>query len=120
MPNEDSNQPAHPYRLIRIFVVRLNKLCILADSKCTQWRFRSDCANAQADLNLRWVNMLEGTFSDIAAHLSDTKTQMSIGTFSDIAVCIYLTKNETIVKNKHLLSILNGLYFMRRVLYSLY
>ena len=28
---------------------------------------RSACANAQADLNLRWVHIYEGTFSDIAA-----------------------------------------------------
>ena len=27
-----------------------------------------DCANAQADLNLRWAHMSEGTFSDVAAH----------------------------------------------------
>ena len=34
-----------------------------------QGRFRSDCANAQADLNLRWVHTSEGTYSDIATHL---------------------------------------------------
>ena len=28
-PNEDSNQPAHPRSLIRIFVARVKKLCIL-------------------------------------------------------------------------------------------
>ena len=32
--------------------------------------FRSDCANAQADLNLRWAYMSEGTFSDAATHAS--------------------------------------------------
>ena len=32
---------------------------------------RSDCAHAQADLSLRWVLMLEGIFSQIAA---DTAT----------------------------------------------
>ena len=61
-PNEDSNQPAHPRCLIRVFVVRMKKLCILAYPKCGQWRFWSDCANAQADLNLRWPHMSEGTF----------------------------------------------------------
>ena len=35
-PNEDSNQPAHPYSLIRAFVVRLKKL---GCPKCVQWRF---------------------------------------------------------------------------------
>ena len=27
-----------------------------------QWRFWSDCANAQADLNLRWAHIYEGSF----------------------------------------------------------
>ena len=31
-----------------------------------QQRFWSDCANAQADLNLRWVHISEGTSSDLA------------------------------------------------------
>ena len=35
---------------------------------CVQWRFRSACANAQADLNLRWAHMSEGTFPDVSAH----------------------------------------------------
>ena len=28
----------------------------------------SDCANAQADLSLRWVHISEGTFSDVTVH----------------------------------------------------
>ena len=63
-PNEDSNQPAYP-PVWSVFVVRIKKRCILGYSKCAQWRFWSDCANAQADLNLRWAHMSEGTFSDI-------------------------------------------------------
>ena len=59
----------HPRSLIRVFVFRLKKLCILDISKCAQWRFWSDCANAQADLNLRWSHMGEGTFNDAVAHL---------------------------------------------------
>ena len=49
----DSNPPAYPRSLIRVFVVHTKKLCILGYPKCAQWRFWSDCANAQADLNLR-------------------------------------------------------------------
>ena len=41
-PNEDSDQPAHPRMLIRVFVVLMKKLCILGYPKA---------ANAQADLN---------------------------------------------------------------------
>ena len=50
-PNEDSNQPSHPRSLIRVFIVRMKKLCILGYQKCAQWRVCSDCANAQVDLN---------------------------------------------------------------------
>ena len=40
-PNEYSNQPAHPWSLIRVFVVRMKTLCILRYPKCDQWSFRS-------------------------------------------------------------------------------
>ena len=43
-------------------VDRMKKLCILGYSKCAQWRFWSDCANAQSDQNLRRAHMNEGTF----------------------------------------------------------
>ena len=42
-PNEYSNQPAHPWSLIRVFVVRMKTLCILRCPKCDQWSFRSVC-----------------------------------------------------------------------------
>ena len=59
-PNEDSNQPVHSHSLIRVFVVGRKKLCILGHPKCTQWRFWSDCANADSS---------EGTLADVTAHL---------------------------------------------------
>ena len=40
---EDSDQPAHPRSLIRVFVVRMMKLCILGCPNCAQSRFLSDC-----------------------------------------------------------------------------
>ena len=49
--NDDSNQPAHPRSLIRIYVVRMMKLCIFCYPKCVHLRFWSNCANTQADLN---------------------------------------------------------------------
>ena len=69
-PNEDSNEPANACSLISVFIVRIKKLCILGYPKCVQWRFWSDCANAQADLNLRWAHMseAEGTYSDAASN----------------------------------------------------
>ena len=69
-PNEDSNQPAHPRSLIRVFAVRMTKLCILGYPTCAKWRFWSACANAQADLNLHWAHLSKGTFSDVAVHMS--------------------------------------------------
>ena len=67
-PNDASNQPAPPRSLIRGFFVRLKKLCIRGYTKCVQWRFWSDCANAQSDLNLHWARMSVGTFSDVMTH----------------------------------------------------
>ena len=58
-PNEDINQPAHQRSLTRVFAVHMKKLCMLGYPKCAQWRFWSDCANAQADLNLRRSHMSE-------------------------------------------------------------
>ena len=59
--NKDSNQPAHLRSLIRVFIVRMKKFCIFYYSKCAQWWFWSDCANAFADLNLGWAQRSEGT-----------------------------------------------------------
>ena len=60
---------AYPRSLIRVFFVRMKKLWIICYTKQDPWWFWSDCANAQADLNLRWAHMSEGTFSDIATNL---------------------------------------------------
>ena len=62
--NEDSYQPAHSRSLIKVIVVRMTKLRILGYPKRVQWRFWSDCANAQADQNLRRTRMSECTFLD--------------------------------------------------------
>ena len=37
--------------------IRVKKLSILGCPKCAQWRFWSDCANAQSDLNLHWAHL---------------------------------------------------------------
>ena len=60
-PNKDSNQSAHPRSLNRVSIVRIKKFCILDYPKCAQQRFRLACANAQADLNLCWAHMSEGS-----------------------------------------------------------
>ena len=53
--SEDSERPSHSCSLIRVFVVRMKKLCFPA--------------NEQVDLNLRWAHISEGTFYDVAAQL---------------------------------------------------
>ena len=35
-PNEDSHEPVHPRNLIRVFIVRMKKLCIRGYQKCAQ------------------------------------------------------------------------------------
>ena len=47
----------------------MRKRCIIGYRKFAKWRFWSDCANAQADLNLRWAHVSEGAFSDVAAQI---------------------------------------------------
>ena len=39
-------------------------------SSCRQRRLWSDCADARADLSLRWAHMSEGTFPDVAAQFT--------------------------------------------------
>ena len=53
--------------MTRVFVVRMKNLCIIGYPKRAQWRFWSDCAIAQSDLNLRWAHMSKGTFSNVQA-----------------------------------------------------
>ena len=63
--NEDSDQTAHSRSLIWVFAGRMKKLCLIGYRKSAQWRFWSDCENTQCDLNLRWLYMVEGTFSNV-------------------------------------------------------
>ena len=52
-PNEDSNQTAHPRSLIRVFVIRMKKLCILGYPKMRPVKILTKMPNEQADLNYR-------------------------------------------------------------------
>ena len=55
-PSEDSDQPGHLPRLIRIIAVRSMGSYGPKLSSCGQWRLWSDWADAQADLSLRWAH----------------------------------------------------------------
>ena len=56
-PSEDSDQPGHPPRLIRVIAVRSLGSKGLKLSSCGQRRLRSDWADSQTDLSLRWAHM---------------------------------------------------------------
>ena len=60
-------KPAHPHSLIRVFVVRIEKLHrLLPKYAPSKDSYQTACANAQADLNRRWAHMSGCTFPDIA------------------------------------------------------
>ena len=67
--NEDSDQPGHPPSLIRVFAVRMKKSWVLSYPFSEQRRLRSDWADAQTDLSLRWTHMSFYWFCYAAAHL---------------------------------------------------
>ena len=56
VPSEDSDQPWYPPSLIRVFAVRIKKAWVLSYPLSAQRRLWSDCADAQADLSLRWAH----------------------------------------------------------------
>ena len=65
VPCEDSDQPAHSCNLITFFTER-----ILDSQRCKvslqgQRRLWPDCADAHANLSLRWAHMSVGKFSHI-------------------------------------------------------
>ena len=55
-PSKDSDQPGHPPSLIRVFAVHMKKAWDLSYQLSAQRRLRSDWADAQADLSLRWAH----------------------------------------------------------------
>ena len=78
-PGDDSDQPAHSRSLIRNFTGRIldSQGCRL--SSYGQRKLWSDCADAQADLSLRWEHISEGTFSYFTAKMTS-----GMGKISDI------------------------------------
>ena len=51
------NWPGHPASLIRVFAVSMKKAWALSYPLTAQRRLWSDCVDAQADQNLRWMHM---------------------------------------------------------------
>ena len=50
-------QYVHPLSLIRVFALRLEMLLIICYLKSGMWRLWLDCADAQADICLRWAHI---------------------------------------------------------------
>ena len=67
-PGEDSDQTEHSHSLIRIFFGRIFDSQGYNVSLSRQWRFWSDCADAQVDLSLRLAHMSKGIFSHLSDH----------------------------------------------------
>ena len=55
-PSEDCAQLGHLPSLIKVFIVRLKKACVLSYPWSAQRRHWSDWADSQADLSLRWAH----------------------------------------------------------------
>ena len=55
-PSEDSDQPGHSPRLIRVFAASMKKAWVLSYLLSAQRRLWSGWADAQADLSLRWAH----------------------------------------------------------------
>ena len=72
MRNEDSNQPAYLYRLIRDFGGRLKKPWTIGCPQGAQ-EYLPYCANAQAKLSPRWTHV-----KDTCSHLWAKLTTMMI------------------------------------------
>ena len=78
--SEDSDQPAHSHICA---VWSESSLDAFLDSQrykvssCGQRRLWSDCADAQADLSLRWAHMSEDTFSHFFGSFTDENVQSS-------------------------------------------
>ena len=68
-PSENSDQPGHSPHLIRLIAVHLMGSQGPRLSSSGQRRLRSDGADAQADLSLRWAHMPFCWFCHYAAHL---------------------------------------------------
>ena len=92
--SKDRNQPTRPRSLIRVFVIRMETLCILGYPKCAQWRFWSACANAQADLNLRWAHIPEVTFSDVAQIIYFLRWKDDIRNASNVLNLVFVPGNN--------------------------
>ena len=90
-PSEDSDQPGHPPRLIRVFAIRLKKARTLSYPLSAQRRLWSDWGDAQADPSLRWAHMPFCWFCHDAVQISATSWHWKLPTniYRPVTFCNY-------------------------------
>ena len=67
--NEDSNEPVHLHSLISLFCQH-EETAFLAVQNAPSEDSDEIARECVADLNLLWVHMCRGTFSDVAAEMA--------------------------------------------------
>ena len=69
-PNEYANKPAHLRRLTRVLIVHMKKICITAwlSKMCSVKNLIRLRKKSQADLNLRWVNIMKTCLYNFDPH----------------------------------------------------
>ena len=84
MTSKDSDKPVQPPRMAMILLYPSKDSLEAVESTCDQRRFCSDCADAQANLSLRWSHKSYCRFCRALAHLyiqnngGPKKTQSSL------------------------------------------
>ena len=64
-----THQPIHPPSMTRVLVYPSLYSPKAVEGTCNQWSLRSDCADAKADLRLRWSQKSYCTFCHTLAHI---------------------------------------------------
>ena len=75
---KDSGQRVHPLIMARSSFIALWIAPEAVEGTCDQRRVRSDCADAQSDLSLRWSHKSYCRFYHVLDHLSYFSTKTNI------------------------------------------
>ena len=75
--SKDSDQPVHPPSMTRVVVYPSLDSPEAVEGMCNQQRLRSDCADAQTDLCLRWSHVL-CRFCQALAQITDATLKLCL------------------------------------------
>ena len=76
--SKDSDQPVHPPSIARVFIYPALSSSEAVEGTCNQRRLCSECADAQADLSLRWIDESYCRFCHALAHLNIRTNRRSL------------------------------------------